>query len=142
MKRSWIGLIAAGIGVLVIGCGVAAGSGSPRAWLQDNCRATGPTRDANGNRADAFACPQPPTRTAAALADAHPPADRQSGGTGHFLRYSDTMVGVLGAQQGSRVLLARERDGYGYFFPYVGGFWGSTSTGGSFRGGGPSGGGK
>jgi hypothetical protein len=79
---------------------------------------------------------------ASELAEAHSPADRRSTPEGHFLRYADDMVGIIPDPEDPRrstAYLSDERRGYGFFFPFVGGFWGSyTGPGESFRGGGPA----
>lgn len=83
-----------------------------------------------------------PSAVAKEIADARPPAERRVTTSGVFLRYRSDMVGVLpDAAGGSRVLITNERNGYAYFFPYIGGYWGTYSgTGDTFRGGGPGGG--
>ncbi len=139
------------LGLLVIGLAFAAGSDSVEDYLEERCRDTGTERDPNGSRARSFRCEDPPARLAADLADQHKPADRRSTPAGHFLRYDDEMVGIVAATgresaalQGggeggrSKALLSDERNGYGFFYPYVGGFWGTyRGRGESFRGGGP-----
>ncbi|WP_205697653.1 DUF4247 domain-containing protein [Conexibacter sp. SYSU D00693] len=137
------GLVVAVVGLLVVGYSVARGTSSVRGFVEDRCRSTGVERDPQGRRADAFTCRERPSVLAAALAKRHKPAERRTTASGLFLRYSNQMVGVLGGPggRGSKVLLARERDGYGFFYPYVGGWWGTYSgRGESFRGGGPGGG--
>jgi hypothetical protein len=64
---------------------------------------------------------------ASELAEAHSPADRRSTPEGHFLRYADDMVGIIPDPEDPRrstAYLSDERRGYGFFFPFVGGFWG------------------
>ena len=144
------------VGVL----GVFACGSSVDSWLADNCRKGQMERDPQGHRARAWDCKGTPSKVAASLAKAHSPADRRSTPEGHFLRYRDRMIGVLSARASTatasagtvraidgggtggnrtKVLDARERDGYGYFNTYVGGWWGSYGgRGESFRGGGPA----
>ena len=82
------------------------------------------------------------TLSGSALADEHKPADRRSTPEGHFLRYADDMVGIVpdpDDESRSTAYISDERRGYGFFFPFVGGFWGSyTGPGERFRGGGPA----
>lgn len=133
-----VGLVVAAIGALVIGLVSCRGSQSVRDYVSGRCAATGSERDPQGRRADGFSCPGKPVAFAAALAGRHEPARRRSTPTGHFLRYRNEMVGIFPARGRTKVLLARERDGYGYFNNYIGGFWGSYGgRGESFRGGGP-----
>lgn len=137
-----IGIVAALIGAIVLGT-TFLGGGSVREYVDKNCRFERIERDPDGRRARAYSCKDSPTRFASRLADDHKPANRRSSPAGHFLRYDSQMVGILGPQPGggSRVLLADERDGYGFFNGYVGGFWGSYGgPGETFRGGGPGGG--
>jgi hypothetical protein len=138
-----IGVVIAVVGGLVLGGTFLFGGGSVRDYLDDHCRYERMERDRDGRRARAYSCKEKPAVLASKLAGDHKPADRRSSPAGHFLRYDDKMVGILGPQPagGSRVLLADERDGYGYFNGYVGGFWGSYGgPGETFRGGGPGGG--
>jgi hypothetical protein len=52
------------------------------------------------------------------------------------------MVGIVpdpDDEAKSTAYISDERRGYGFFFPFVGGFWGSyTGPGERFRGGGPA----
>ena len=134
-----IGIVLLLLGALGIGSLVACNQ-SVEGWLGDECRRGDVERDPNGNRARTFACSEPASVVARELADAHKPADRRSTPEGHFLRYADDMVGIVPAEGGSTAYLADERSGYGFFFPFVGGFWGSYRGGPaeSFRGGGPA----
>jgi hypothetical protein len=66
------------------------------------------------------------------------PADTVVDGSGYFLRYRGDIVAITGNPSGSRIYVDDERRGYGLWFPYVGGHWGTFSgRGESFRGGGP-----
>ena len=56
---------------------------------------------------------------------------------GVFLRYSDTILAVHPGGPGTEIEVADERLGYGLWFPYVGGWFGSSGRGGTVRGGGP-----
>lgn len=143
MRLGSLGVIVAAIGAVILGGTFLFGGGSVRGYVDDHCDYTGTERDKNGKRARAYRCKDSPSQFARKLAGDHKPADRRSSAAGHFLRYDDKMVGILGPQPGggSKVLLADERDGYGFFNGYVGGFWGTYSgPGESFRGGGPGGG--
>ena len=152
------------LGLVGIG-GIFACSSSVESWLADHCTKGRMERDAQGHRAQAWSCKGTPSKVASQLSKAHKPAERRSTPEGHFLRYRDRMIGVLSANTASasaggaagasggtvraaigsggdartKILDARERDGYGYFNPYVGGWWGSYGgRGESFRGGGPA----
>ncbi len=116
---------------------------SVRDYLDSSCRHTGITTDPNGNRARRYDCPKPLREMAEALRKAHKPADQRTTTSGTFLRYSNDMVGITAGESPSRstAYLADERSGYAFFFPYVGGFWGTyRGPAESFRGGGPAGG--
>ncbi len=140
--RGLYGLLAL-VGVLGI-VGLFACNESVERWLADTCERRGTERDPNGNRAQRFDCPRPASVIAADLREAHKPADQRSTPEGHFLRYADDMVGIVPSgddAQRSTAYVSDERNGYGFFFPFVGGFWGSyTGPGERFRGGGPGGG--
>ena len=117
--------------------------GSVRDYLDQSCRHTGIATDPNGNRARRYDCPKPPKEMVAALRQAHKPADSRTTTSGTFLRYADDMVGITGGRppSHSNAYLADERSGYAFFFPYVGGFWGTyRGPAEGFRGGGPAGG--
>lgn len=134
------------IGLVVLGLlgvvSLLACNESVEGWLGDECRRAGSERDPNGNRAEKFTCDRPASVVASDLAEAHEPADRRSTPEGHFLRYADDMVGVVpdpDDAESSTAYLSDERRGYAFFFPFVGGFWGSyTGPGERFRGGGPA----
>ena len=134
-----VGLVVLGLLGLV---GLFACNQSVEGWLGEECRRAGSERDPNGNRAERFSCDRPASVVAADLADAHAPADRRSTPEGHFLRYADDMVGIVPDPEDARrstAYISDERRGYGFFFPFVGGFWGSyTGPAESFRGGGPA----
>jgi hypothetical protein len=142
VRRLVLPLVLVGAGVLGLVGVVSAAGGGPESFLRDRCQRGPVEQDPNGNRAQTYACRETPSRLAAALADEHAPADRRSTPEGHFLRYSDDMVGIVGGDQGgSKVFVADERRGYAFFYPFVGGYWGTFSgPGESFRGGGPGGG--
>lgn len=109
-------------------------SASVRDWVADHYEQR-PSEDGVAvYHADA-----PPTQVAKRIADARKPADRRVTTSGVFLRYRSDMVGIVADPAGgSRILITDERRGYAYFFPYVGGHWGTYSgTGDGFRGGGP-----
>ena len=142
MKRGQMFLA---IGLIVLGglglFGLCSGTQSVEGWLASECERAGNERDPNGNRADRFRCKDRASVVAKNLAEDHKPADRRSTPEGQFLRYADDMVGIVPAESGSTAYVSDERNGYGFFFPFVGGYWGSYSgPGESFRGGGPAGG--
>lgn len=156
-----LGLVLVVLGIVGLG-GLFACSSSVDSWLADNCTKGQMERDPQGHRARAWSCRGTPSSLAAKLAKEHSPADRRSTPEGHFLRYRDRMIGVLpagtatasagtggavvraavdaGGDDGrTKILDAKERDGYGYFNAYVGGWWGTYGgRGESFRGGGPA----
>ncbi len=114
---------------------------SVEGFLNDRCRRGAVERDPSGNRARTFTCAARPGKLAADLTKAHKPADEHTTPEGHFLRYSDDMVGIVPAAGGSKAYLADEHGGYAFFGPYVGGWWGTYGgPGETFRGGGPAGG--
>ena len=116
---------------------------SVEGFLADRCTRGAVERDPNGNRARTFTCRDRPAKLAADLTKSHKPADERTTPEGHFLRYSDDMVGITAGEPPSHstAYLADERSGYAFFFPYVGGFWGTyRGPAESFRGGGPAGG--
>jgi hypothetical protein len=139
--RGAIALALIALGALGL-AGIVACNESVEGWLADRCERAGTETDPNGNRAEAFHCAARASTVAADLGEAHEPADRRSTPEGHFLRYADDMVGIVPAEGGgSTAYLSDERGGYGFFFPFVGGWWGTYSgPGESFRGGGPGGG--
>lgn len=142
MSVGSIGLVTAAIGAVVLGATFVFGGSMPE-YVEDRCDYQGVERDSSGKRARAYSCSAAPADFASKLAGAHKPASRRSSPAGHFLRYDHKMVAVLGPRPGggSKVLIASERDGYGFFNGYVGGFWGSYGgPAESFRGGGPGGG--
>lgn len=133
-----IALALAALGIIGI-VGLFACNQSVEGWLADRCKRDGTERDPNGNRAQTFRCEDAAGKVAADLGDAHEPAERRSTPEGHFLRYSDDMVGIVpGEGGGSTAYVSDERNGYGFFFPYVGGWWGTyRGPAEGFRGGGP-----
>lgn len=135
MKAVAIGLVVVGLLGLVL---TLAGSGSARSYVKDNY-----TRAGSDRGADVYTSSKPPAKVAAEIARKHKPADRRATPEGIFLRYRSDFVGIMPRGTGSRIAVADERRGYGLFFPFVGGYWGSYSgPAETFRGGGPGGGGK
>lgn len=155
-----LGIVLVVLGVVGLG-GMFACSSSIDSWLADHCTKGKVETDPGGHRAQAWSCNGTPSKLAADLSKAHSPADRRSTPEGHFLRYRDRMIGVVpmtgatasadprgqvvravdagGGDRRTKILDARERDGYGYFNGYVGGWWGSYGgRGEGFRGGGPA----
>lgn len=134
-KGAAIGLILAGIFGIIL---TVSSSGSVRSYVKDSYKRAGSDRGA-----EVYTSTKPPAKVAAEIAKAHKPADRRVTPEGVFLRYRKDFVGVTSSGRGSRIQLADERRGYGLFFPFVGGYWGSYSgPAETFRGGGPGGGGK
>jgi len=130
-----IGLIVAGILGIVL---TITSSGSVRSYVKDHYKRAG-----SEGGAEVYTSTKPPTTVAAAIQKAHAPADRRVTPEGIFLRYRKDFVGIEPRGAGSRIRVADERRGYGLFFPFVGGYWGSYSgPAESFRGGGPGGGSK
>lgn len=138
--RVGLGAVLALLGIAGI-VGLFACNESVEGFLGDRCQRGSVETDPNGNRARAWRCRDTPSRLASALAEAHTPADRRSTPEGHFLRYRNTMVGIFPEGRGSKAYTADERAGYGFFLPFVGGWWGTGGGAGErFRGGGPAGG--
>jgi hypothetical protein len=85
---------------------------------------------------------RPPGAVASSIAGAWKPAERINDPGGYFLRYRSGIVAVTAAaagQQGSRIYVDDQREGYNRWYPYVGGRWGTFSgPGETFRGGGPA----
>ena len=134
-----VGLIAAGVLGLV---SVLTGTGSVRDHVADRYAFVGeqPTGE-GGGRSLVYHSDDPASETAADIREQFKPADVRATEAGVFLRYSDDIVAVVPDGADSRVLLTRERDGYVFFYPYLGGYWGTYSgPAESFRGGGPGGG--
>ena len=130
-----IGLIVVGVLGIVL---VFTSTGSVRSFVKDKYDRAG-----SQNGAEVYRSSQSPTKVAAAISGKHKPADRRVTPEGIFLRYRKDFVGIQPSGRGSRITLADEKRGYGLFYPFVGGYWGSYSgPGESFRGGGPGGGGK
>ncbi len=124
------------MGVLVLCALTTAGclSASVRGWIADHYEKR-PSEDG----VDIYHATEAPTAVAKRISDARKPADRRVTASGVFLRYRNDMVGIVADPAGgSRILVTDEKRGYTYFYPYVGGHWGTYSgTGGGFRGGGP-----
>ncbi|HET9770244.1 MAG TPA: DUF4247 domain-containing protein [Acidimicrobiia bacterium] len=93
-------------------------------------------------RSAVYTSTQPPGAVARSIAGAWKPAERVNDPGGYFLRYRTAIVAVTAAgagQQGSRIYVDDQRDGYNRWYPYVGGVWGTFSgPGETFRGGGPA----
>ena len=138
--RRVLALVLVALGGLGI-VGLFACNESVEGFLKDRCTRGGVERDPRGNRAQTFRCKDRPSALAAHLTKAHKPADEHTSPEGHFLRYSDDMVGIVPEGGGSKAYLADERNGYAFFGPFVGGWWGTYGgRGETFRGGGPAGG--
>jgi hypothetical protein len=93
-------------------------------------------------RSAVYTSNQPPGTVAQSIAGAWKPAERVNDPGGYFLRYRSAIVAVTAAaagQQGSRIYVDDQRQGYNRWYPYVGGLWGTFSgPGETFRGGGPA----
>lgn len=134
------GAVLAALGALGL-IGIFACDQSVEGFLNERCARGKVETDPQGHRARAFTCRERPSALAADLVKGHKPADQRSTPEGHFLRYSDTMVGLTAQGTGTKAYFAEERDGYAFFGPYVGGWWGTYGgPAESFRGGGPAGG--
>jgi hypothetical protein len=92
-------------------------------------------------RSAVYMSTQPPGAVAKAISGAWKPAERINDPGGYFLRYRSAIVAVTAAaagQQGSRIYVDDQRQGYNRWYPYLGGRWGTFSgPGETFRGGGP-----
>ena len=108
--------------------------GSVRGFVRD-------TYDRAGTRegAEVYTSPKSVSAVTAEITDAWQPADRVTSSAGVFLRYADDIVAVhpRSGEAGTEIEVADERRGYALFFPYVGGWFGSSGRGGTVRGGGP-----
>ena len=138
-----IALLLSGIGAAGLVLTLTA-SKSVREHIADTYRFVGTERP-EGNRRDTlvYASDRSVTETARDISDVRKPADRRTTEAGHFLRYEDDIVSVLPQGRGARILVDDEDDGYRRNYAYLGGWWGLYSgPAGSFRGGGPGGGGK
>ena len=129
------------LGALGLG-GLFACNQSVEGLLGEECRRGGVERDPQGNRAEHVhllgQAGERGRQRSRRRAQARRP---RSTPEGHFLRYSDDMVGIVTPEgEGSKAYLADERNGYGFFLPFVGGFWGTyrAAAAESFRGGGPA----
>ena len=133
MRRRRLPVILAALALPVSGCLNA----SVRDWVADHYRLT--RGEARAGSSAEFRSPRSPVETAKEIADARRPGERRATPAGVFLRYDEDYVAVVpDGRGGSRILIDDERRGYGHFFPYVGGYWGSYSgPAESFRGGGP-----
>lgn len=93
-------------------------------------------------RSAVYSSTQPPGAVAKSISAAWKPAERVNDPGGYFLRYRSAIVAVTAAaagQQGSRIYVDDQRQGYNRWYPYVGGLWGTFSgPGETFRGGGPA----
>jgi len=86
-------LLTAALGLA--GCG---SGGSPESFIRDTYTSTG--SDSDG---ESFSSPDPVGTTTADIAEAAPPAARQSDGGAEYLRYDDDIVIVSTATDGSTV---------------------------------------
>jgi Domain of unknown function (DUF4247) len=131
-RRAIIALIVAAVGLIVIGVAVATSQNAVD-YIKKHYK-----RDGTDRGAPVYISPYTATQTAQQISDADGPGDRRTTESGVFLRYPREMIAVLAAGRGSHILVANQRTGYGLFYGYVGGFWGTYSgRAGAFRGGGP-----
>lgn len=134
----FFGLLVALLGVvgLIATCGTAS---SIESYLNGAYGKPASKRLASGGVSKVYHSKDSVLRTAEKIASGYKPGDRKASASGVFLRYSRHIVGVLPSKRGgSDIYLDDERTGYGHFYGYVGGTWGTYSgRGESFRGGGP-----
>jgi hypothetical protein len=126
--------VVAALGVGGIIAAVASSSGSATDYIQKHYK-----KDGTDQGTQVYLSPYSATQTAQQIAEADTPGDRRTTESGVFLRYPNTMIGVLvNPSGGSKVEVANQEAGYTHFYPFIGGFWGTyTGAAGSFRGGGP-----
>lgn len=134
-RRGWIytGVGAAVLGLLAMILVVTTRSGSPRSFVANRYALVSNTGDSR-----VYSSPLRPSQVADEIGQKWKPADRLVDPNGIFLRYSDDYIGVTpAAGGGSTIHVDDARRGYARWYPYVGGYWGSSGVGGGFRGGGP-----
>lgn len=128
-------LVAGGLGAvgLVVLLFAILGGGGVRSHLADNYQ-----RVSGDNNSVVYRSAEKPKAVYESVRSAVTPADTVLEPEGYFLRYSDDIVAITAEGNGSRIYIDDERRGYGHWFPFVVGVWG---TGGGFgegiRGGGP-----
>ncbi|MGH3881015.1 MAG: DUF4247 domain-containing protein [Actinophytocola sp.] len=135
MRRRPKLLIAGGLGAvgLIVLLFALLGNNSIRGYLDDNYR-----RVSSDGDSIVYTSDQKPKAVYESVRSAVSPADVQVDPEGYFLRYSDDIVGITASGDGSRIYLDDERRGYGVWFPFVAGVWGTGGgSGEGFRGGGP-----
>ncbi len=133
-RATRLALVACALAFPAAGCA----SASIRDSVASNYKFEREERGRDG-RSLVYSSPRPPTATAAEIGGRLSPGERRVTQSGVFLRYARDYVGVVpDGRGGSRIFVDDERRGYGHFYPFVGGYWGSYSgRGESFRGGGP-----
>lgn len=128
-------LVACGIGAvgLIVLLFAILGGGGIRSHLDDTYQRV----PADGSSV-VYRSTEKPKAAYESIRSAVTPADVVLEPEGYFLRYSDDIVAITADGSGSRIYVDDERRGYGHWFPFVAGVWG---TGGGFgegvRGGGP-----
>lgn len=94
-------------------------------------------------RSDVYRSDDPPSRVAAEIVDHWSPISQYADGSGVYLRYSGDGIAISPQGRGSSIQVMESRRMYHTYYSHIGGYWGWTSSyGESFRGRGPSGGGK
>lgn len=138
---SWRNHLVGAIALLVVGALAMTGvvlstRGSLRDHLRDRYTLVSTTE---GGRSLEFSSDAVPSAVAASIAGEWKPAERLADPSGYFLRYRNDIIAVTAAEGGgSRIYVDEERRGYGRWYPYIGGYWGTYSgPGEGFRGGGP-----
>lgn len=131
------GLVVALLGVVAL-VALFTSSGSPRKHIASTYQQVADT-DLNDRDSRTYTSPERPGTVANDIAAKWKPAQRLNDPAGYFLRYSDTFVAVTAGPngQGSTIYVDDEDRGYNRWYGYVGGYWGTYSGGGGFRGGGP-----
>lgn len=137
MPRVLLGGVLALVAFVLLGTSLASCGSSVRSYVDDTYERTG-SRDG----AAVYTSPRSVSATVDDLTDRWKPADRVTSPAGVFLRYSEAIVAVHprpggGGGDPTEIEVADERRGYGLWFPYVGGWFGSSGRGGTVRGGGP-----
>lgn len=127
------GLLLGIVAILLLVTTLGSCGSSVRGFVKDKYERTG-----SRNGAEVYRARGSVPQVTREITDKWKPADRITSPEGVFLRYGDDFVAVHPAKGGTEVEVADERRGYGLWFPYVGGWFGSGgSRVGGVRGGGP-----
>lgn len=137
-KRLWrVGLVVLAVGLVFVAL-LATRLGSVRGWIDDRYAKVEEPLDPELDSSEVYAASAAPRVVASDIADRWKPAERLVDPSGVFLRYADEIVAVTPAEEGSRIYVDDEENGYARWYGHVGGWWGTYSgPGESFRGGGP-----